>query len=84
MKKGCPSGKKLFESESLALEALYDVWSRTEFQKGEGPISVYTCEDCGHFHFTSKGTFHPKLEEFLKENNLRISREAERWIRKMR
>lgn len=84
MKKVCPSGKKLFETESLALEALCDVWSRTEFRQGEGPVSVYGCEECGKIHFTSKGHMHPFLEKFLKENNLRISREAEKWIRKMR
>lgn len=80
----CRSGKTIFSSEDHAIKALLDVWSRTPFRPDEGPKTIYRCEDCGLFHFTSKGDMHPELKELLDSGKLDRMREAARWEDKFR
>ena len=84
MNRSCPSGKQSYFDENQAVSALLDLWSRIDFKTGQGPVAVYQCEDCGSFHFTSKGTMHPDLDELLKKGNTRLTRIASEWERKLR
>ena len=56
----CPTAKRIYLTEGLAEEALIDAHSRNNYA-GSGPIAVYQCEDCGYYHFTSKGKMNEKL-----------------------
>jgi len=80
----CSSGKQLFPTEDLAVEALLDLWSRVDFGSGSAPVTVYPCEDCGQWHFTSKGIRHARLEELIKSGRLDLLRRASDWDRKLR
>lgn len=82
--KNCPSGKQVFASEDIAVEALLDLWSRVDFGRGTAPVTVYVCSDCGQYHFTSKGQRHPRLVELLSGKDLRVRRQASDWERKLR
>ena len=82
--KPCPSGKQVFPSEDVAVEALLDLWSRVDFGLGAAPVTVYVCYDCGQYHFTSKGVRHPRLEELLSGKDLKLRRQASSWERKLR
>lgn len=79
----CRSGKKVYLTEALAEDALLDVHSRHQYA-GSGPINIYKCGECGYFHFTSKGTVHPRLAELLASGKLKNLREANDWERKLR
>jgi hypothetical protein len=63
--KKCPTGKVSYSSLSLAEDALIDSWSRNNFTPTNGPINVYVCDDCGTYHFTSKGTINTRLKTEL-------------------
>ena len=80
----CPSGKRVYLSHELAEEALINAWSTYHYYTGSGPISIYQCEDCGHYHFTSKGPMNLKLEEELKSGKIDKAREASAWERKLK
>lgn len=80
----CPSGKTAFVTESLAVDSLLEVWSRTPFRQGDGPVTVYQCGDCGRYHFTSKGEIHPDLKDLLDSGTIERSREAAKWEEKFR
>jgi hypothetical protein len=84
MKHSCPSGKQSYFDENQAIAALLDLWSRIDFKKGQGPVTVYCCEDCGNYHFTSSGSMHPRLDELLKSGNTRLTRTASEWEKKLR
>lgn len=51
----CVTGKKMYTSRQLAEEALIDVRARFQYRETAGPVTVYQCDDCGCWHFTSKG-----------------------------
>lgn len=80
----CASGKKLYLSEDMAIEALKDIWIRTDFTAGGGPVGVYGCGDCGHFHLTSKGEMNVKLKDYLTTADYRARHRAAGWERKFR
>ena len=79
----CASNKKVYATRELAEEALIEAHSQFEY-KGGGPIAVYQCEDCGYFHFTSKGPVNQKLAEQLKGGNIKRAREANQWLHKIK
>ena len=80
----CPTGKKCFDTEDLAVEALIQNHSRFHHGSDSGPINVYACRDCGDFHFTSKGEPHPMLNEAQTKNTILKAREAAYWESKFR
>lgn len=80
----CPSGKKLYVTEYQAEEALLDAHARVDFRHQTGPIGIYKCEDCGHFHLTSQGTINERLQKFLKSPHLGRERTAQQWIDKLK
>lgn len=80
----CPTGKRLYLTHELAEEALVHAWSTFHYSAGKGPIAIYQCEDCGYFHFTSKGEMNKKLADLLREGKISKWREASDWERKLR
>lgn len=79
---GCVSGKKAFENRHLAEEALIEHMIRFNHTAGRGPVNIYECEDCGLFHFTSKGNPHPILEQ--KRDYIKRQQDARDWENRLR
>jgi hypothetical protein len=79
----CPTGKRVFLTESLAEEALIDAHSRHQYA-GTGPIAVYQCEDCNYYHFTSKGKMNLKLAEHLASGKIKLQQQAYHWAHKLK
>lgn len=73
----CSSGKICYDSEAIALEALVQNQARNSYASGQGPINIYHCEICSSYHFTSKGSPHPILEE--EKGRIKRLREANFW-----
>lgn len=82
--KACPSGKKGFSTESLAIDALIDANIRYEYPRGDGPVAIYRCEDCGQYHLTSRGPEHARLTECRNNGSLARSKEAYHWTTKLK
>ncbi len=76
---GCSSGKRKFETESLAIEALIQNHIVNNYRGNEGPVNVYQCPDCGSWHFTSKGEKHPLLEDEKTLQIIAKERRAFNW-----
>jgi len=74
--KKCSTGKIVYISLSIAEDALIDAWSRHNYAVGKGPVNVYQCDDCGNFHFTSKGTMNIRLKTELENGSIARSRRA--------
>jgi len=74
--KRCPTGKSLYLSLSLAEDALIDAWTRNNFTPGNGPVNIYQCDDCGNFHFTSKGIMNVRLKTELDNGTIARNRRA--------
>jgi len=72
----CPSGKVVYHSLTLAEDALIDAWGRYNYSIGKGPVNVYQCEDCGNFHFTSKGQMNQRLQMELDSGHIARARRA--------
>lgn len=66
----CPTHKVVYQSLSLAEDALVDAWIRNNYKIGSGPVNVYQCDDCGHFHFTSKGNMNDRLKNELDNGSI--------------
>ena len=80
----CVTGKRSYASKALAEEALLDVHSRFQYRPGSGPRSVYECDDCGNWHFTSRGPDSPVLSDLQNQQQIQRNREANDWERKLR
>jgi len=79
----CRSGKRVYLTEILAEEALIDAHNRHPYA-GTGPIAVYPCEECGYFHFTSKGEMNKKLAEQISSGKIKRQQEAAQWVNKLK
>lgn len=80
----CSSGKRAFDSVVLAEEALIQHHIMNDYKIGEGPINVYECQECGNWHFTSKG---PESELFNDPDvikRINVERRAFLWEQKLR
>ncbi|MBR07381.1 MAG: hypothetical protein CMP48_06805 [Rickettsiales bacterium] len=80
----CSTGKRPYDSEQMALDALIDLRGRNNYRENSGPINVYPCDDCGAWHFTSKGTVHPELTKSDVQDRIKSQKEADYWERKLR
>ncbi|WP_109832561.1 hypothetical protein [Reichenbachiella versicolor] len=78
----CITGKKCHETEELAEEALIENHIHFNHPKGSGPINIYLCEHCGHYHFTSQGEPHYILEE--KASYIAAQKRARDWEYRLR
>lgn len=75
----CPTGKRMFVTQAMAEDALIDSWSRNEYNEGQAPVAIYQCDDCGYFHFTSKGPMNEKLSQNIASGKIKLQREANKW-----
>jgi hypothetical protein len=80
----CVSNKKAYPTKEIAEDALIETHMQFEFRSGAGPIAVYLCEDCGSYHFTSRGPMNSKLEQMGKEGKIKRQREANAWLDKLK
>jgi len=69
----------MYASQRLAEDELIEAWTRYDYPAGTGPIAVYLCEDCGHYHFTSKGPMNEGLQEAIASGRIQRQKEADRW-----
>jgi hypothetical protein len=80
----CITGKKMFPSIDLAEEALIETHIRFNYTEGHGPVGVYRCDDCGHFHLTSKGPVNERLAQYRREGKIDREKIANYWTRKLK
>lgn len=80
----CISHKKTYPTREAAEDALIDARTNFEYAPGQGPVGVYPCEDCGNFHLTSKGPINDKLAKHLADGKIKLQKEANRWLGKMK
>jgi hypothetical protein len=82
--KTCPSGKRAYFTQELAEDALIEAHARFEYGKGSGPVAIYKCDDCGHYHFTSQGAMDTKLSQYLTSDKAKLEKEASKWLEKFK
>ena len=80
----CVSHKKVYFTVDLAEEALLGASTRFEYGKHLGPVGVYQCDDCGYYHLTSQGAVNEKLTEYRASGKLKLEKEAQHWLDKMK
>jgi len=79
----CVTGKRCFEDESIALEALIQHHIINNYPIDQGPKTIYQCSDCGAWHFTSKGEKHEVLLDEKTLRRIKRERQANYWERKL-
>ena len=82
--KKCPSQKKIYSTEELAVEALIEARTHFDFRLNQGTVAVYRCDDCGEYHLTSKGKMNEKLGLLIKNGNINRMQEVSNWEKKLR
>lgn len=80
----CVTGKKTYQTQELAEEALIGAHTRFEYKNEQGPIAVYQCTDCGYYHLTSRGPMNPKLKQQLDSGEINRQKRADDWINKLK
>lgn len=75
----CQTGKVSYDHEEIALEALVQNRARYNHTEGSGPINIYQCEDCGSFHFTSRGPMNQALASDENLARIKLGRQASFW-----
>jgi hypothetical protein len=80
----CISHKRCYLAQEIAEEALIEARANFDYGKGNGPVAVYRCEDCGYYHLTSSGTMNNRLAESIKSGKIQLQKEANKWIGKMK
>ena len=79
----CVTRKKMYLTQEMAEDALIDAWGQFDFKEGLGPVSIYRCDDCGAYHFTSQGEMNIRLAEAIATGKIRLQKEAARWMDKI-
>ena len=77
----CPSGKRRFDSENEAVNALIE--ARIHFPHNKA-INVYNCSDCGLWHLTSQGVMNDRLKQELENGNIQKQIDSFLWGDKFR
>jgi hypothetical protein len=83
MSRFCSTGKRSFDSEELAREALIDVRARNNFPDDQGPNGIYGCEICGCYHLTSKSSDDSLINNTESQERIRRQKEANFWLNKL-
>ena len=78
----CSTNKKVYLTLELAEEALVQAHTRVDYRKGDGPMNVYRCDDCGYFHLTSQGQMNERLLQEYKNGNIGRQKLADQWNNK--
>lgn len=79
----CVTGKKMYTTAEIAEDALIEARIHYEYTAG-GPIAVYQCDDCGHYHLTSRGPMNEKLARYIADGKIKLHKEANRWADKIK
>jgi hypothetical protein len=82
--KKCPSGKKSYQSLSIAEDALVEAHVQFNYSKSQGPKGVYLCTDCGNYHLTSQGNLNDRLSKMMSDGSLTRLKEANQWMNKLK
>ena len=82
LKNKCISGKKGYADEELAVDALIQHQIRN-YSSHPGATNIYICEDCGNWHFTSKGK-HQLLDDPTVLEMIRREGMAYQWEQKLK
>jgi len=80
----CISGKRAFQSYENAVEALIAARTKFNYRDGNGPISVYLCDDCGFYHLTSLGPMNESLKKCLADGSIDRQKQAEHWEQRLK
>jgi len=75
----CISGKRSYISEEVAIESLI----QHQVRNSSAATNIYHCEDCGDWHFTSKGR-HETLDDTQVIERIKRERLANQWEQKLR
>ncbi|MBT8195929.1 MAG: hypothetical protein KJO64_05850 [Bacteroidia bacterium] len=79
----CPSHKNEYYSQALAEEQLIDLHARNNYANGDGPVNVYMCDICHHWHLTSTGGLNLELKEQMENGELKKKQTAYQWENKL-
>ena len=74
----------MYPTKEIAEDALIEAHTRFEYGKQGGPIAVYLCSDCGHFHFTSQGSPNKKLKDHIESGKMKTQKQAYQWELKIK
>ncbi|MFO7256461.1 MAG: hypothetical protein DIU61_002140 [Bacteroidota bacterium] len=80
----CPTGKRAYLSEEIAVEVLIGAWVHYDRSRGDGPVAIYRCDDCGQYHLTSKGPMHETLKKYLADGTISRMSQAEEWMQRLK
>ncbi|HMG89899.1 MAG TPA: hypothetical protein VK589_07560 [Chryseolinea sp.] len=80
----CNSGKRIFQTQEDAVEALVAARTRFDYREGNGPVSVYRCDECGFFHLTSKGQMNETLKKSLSDGSINRKKQADDWEERLK
>jgi len=72
----CNTGKRVYETSEKAETALIDAYGKFN----RGPIAVYKCDDCGYYHFTSRGPMNEKLAAAIASGKIKDQQRANDWL----
>jgi hypothetical protein len=78
----CSSGKRVFLTTYDAEESLIQAWVNFDYRVGNGPISIYECEDCGNYHLTSRPPMCDGLQEALDSGYIQKEKRSRDWERR--
>ena len=80
----CVTHKKCYLTKEIAEDALIGARTAYDYARGNGPVAVYQCEDCGYFHLTSRGPVSEKLSTSFNSGEINRQKEANRWLDKLK
>lgn len=80
----CITRKKNYPTREIAEDALIDAWIAFDYERRNGPVAVYQCEDCGEFHLTSSGPMNARLAEAIASGFIKRQKEANQWTNKFK
>jgi len=80
----CVTHKRLYEDYDAAVSALIEARTRFDYAANHGPVTVYKCEECGFYHLTSQGKMNETLEKYLATGKIKLQKEADRWLDKLK
>jgi hypothetical protein len=70
----------MYPTRELAEDALIEARTAYDYGKGRGPVTVYLCDECGHYHLTSQGPMNEKLAAHLSDGKINLQKEANKWM----
>ncbi|MBU2916087.1 MULTISPECIES: hypothetical protein [Reichenbachiella] len=78
----CVTGKNCYHSQAEGEQALIENRIRYHHSDDAGPQNIYLCDDCGSYHFTSRGPMNEVLRDQL--DYIKKQRVARDWESRLR